>query len=252
MIRPLKIGAAMAEKRAKPAKGPAKVAAAKGAKKAAAPKKTAQRATTKTTAAAARKRPPAKAPHAKSAHAKASTPGARKATPKKVTRAKRPAGTPARMVAPEPPAIAPAQVEAPAPARAPEPPPRATGPRAHPDSGLTATQVSVLHRRLLEERDRVLTGIRRHVSDATQQTDELAEDGDMASRDSQQSYLLRLADKERKLILEIEEALRRLQDGEYGICEGTEEPIGFARLQVRPWTRYSVGYKELLERQGSD
>ncbi len=251
----------MADKRAKaPAKG--------ASKKAVGSKKGVQRPSAKASgSASARKRPApvAKKKPAKSAAPAPKKPAARKATARKAaaTRSPRPARTPSRpapeklRVAPPPEKlrVAPAGPPGPAPApelRPPEPVRVYSGPRAHPDAGLSQSQVELLHRRLLEERDRVLTGIRRHVSDATQHNDELAEDGDMASRDSQQSYLLRLADKERKLILEIEEAIQRLHDGDYGICEGTEEPIGFPRLQVRPWTRYSVAYKELLERQGGD
>ena len=63
-----------------------------------------------------------------------------------------------------------------------------------------------------------------------------------------QAYLIRFADKERKLLSEIEHALEKMRAGEYGVCEGTEEPIGFKRLELRPWTRYSVAYKEQMER----
>ena len=44
-------------------------------------------------------------------------------------------------------------------------------------------------------------------------------------------------------------SLEKMHTGEYGVCEGTDEPIGFKRLELRPWTRYSVGYKEMLERE---
>jgi DnaK suppressor protein len=63
--------------------------------------------------------------------------------------------------------------------------------------------------------------------------------------------LIRFAGKERKLLIEIEHALEKMNTGEYGVCEGTGDPIGYKRLELRPWTRYSVAYKEQLERERS-
>ena len=87
------------------------------------------------------------------------------------------------------------------------------------------------------------------VETATGDTDSLADELDIASRAQDQAFLLRLADKERKLLIEIDAALEKMRGGEYGLCEGTDEPIGFKRLELRPWTRYSVAYKEMLERE---
>ena len=75
-------------------------------------------------------------------------------------------------------------------------------------------------------------------------TDEL----DQAQRHTEQAYLIRFAGKERKLLIEIEHAIEKMTTGEYGVCEGTGEPIGYKRLELRPWTRYSVAHKEQLER----
>ena len=55
--------------------------------------------------------------------------------------------------------------------------------------------------------------------------------------------------KERKLLNQIELALRKIAEEEYGFCEGTGEPISKKRLALRPWTRYSIEYKEELERR---
>lgn len=121
--------------------------------------------------------------------------------------------------------------------------------RAHPDANLTEQELQVLYRKLIEERNRVLSGFDRHVSEALQDDDPLADEIDIAQRYTDQAWLFRFADKERKLLIEIDAALEKMRTGEYGICEGTEEPIGYKRLELRPWTRYSVGYKELLERE---
>ncbi len=60
---------------------------------------------------------------------------------------------------------------------------------------------------------------------------------------------MRFADKERKLLVQITSALEKLEEGDYGVCEGTGEPIAIKRLELRPWTRYSVEYKEQVERE---
>jgi len=59
---------------------------------------------------------------------------------------------------------------------------------------------------------------------------------------------LGLMDSERKLIEQIDDALERIQDGTYGICEGSGEPIPVERLQAIPWARYCVAYASLLEK----
>jgi DnaK suppressor protein len=130
-----------------------------------------------------------------------------------------------------------------------KPVPDASQVRAHPDAKLSKAEVSGLYQKLIDERNRVLSGFDRHVSEALEDGDVLADEIDIAQRSTDQAWLFRFADKERKLLIEIEAALEKMRTGEYGLCEGTDEPIGFKRLELRPWTRYSVGYKELLERE---
>jgi DnaK suppressor protein len=130
-----------------------------------------------------------------------------------------------------------------------QPIPDATQVRAHPDAKLSKQEIQGLYQKLIDERNRVLSGFDRHVSEALEDGDVLADEIDIAQRSTDQAWLFRFADKERKLLIEIEAALQKMSAGEYGLCEGTDEPIGFKRLELRPWTRYSVGYKELLERE---
>ncbi len=122
-------------------------------------------------------------------------------------------------------------------------------PKQDDDSELTRKQLELLHAKLLHERRRVREGMDIRLSDAINDMEPLADDVDIAQRHSEQAALMRFADKERKLLLEIEHALEKMDNGEYGVCEGTGEPISFKRLEVRPWTRYSVEYKEQLERE---
>ncbi len=120
---------------------------------------------------------------------------------------------------------------------------------AHPDAELNKVQLKALYDKLMVERERVMTGLGRHINEATLDNDSLADEVDVAQRHTDQAYLIRFADKERKLLLEIEHAIEKILTGEYGVCEGTGEPIAYKRLELRPWTRYSVEYKEQLERE---
>jgi DnaK suppressor protein len=122
---------------------------------------------------------------------------------------------------------------------------------AHPSALLTPKQVEELHKKLLVERARVLAGQERHLQEALEDPGVLPDETDMAQRSTEQAYLIRFADKERKLLNEIEHALDKMKVGEYGVCEGTDEAIGFKRLELRPWTRYSVAFKEQMERERS-
>jgi DnaK suppressor protein len=75
---------------------------------------------------------------------------------------------------------------------------------------------------------------------------------DRASLESNRNSILRIRDRERKLIFKIQEALQRLNDGEYGICEQCGEEIGIERLKARPVTTLCIDCKssqEIAERR---
>jgi len=114
---------------------------------------------------------------------------------------------------------------------------------------LTAEDLEYFKQRLVEQRDEVKQRLARHLGESLGDSDRCADDLDRAGAISNQAYLMRLADKERKLLTQIENALRKFELGEYGYCEGTGEPINRKRLELRPWTRYSIEHKERLERQ---
>lgn len=72
---------------------------------------------------------------------------------------------------------------------------------------------------------------------------------DRASSETDWSIELRTRDRQRKLIAKIDSALRRIDDGEYGYCEVTGEPISLGRLQARPIATMSIEAQERHERQ---
>jgi len=70
---------------------------------------------------------------------------------------------------------------------------------------------------------------------------------DIGSDTYEQELSLNLMDTERKTVQEILAALKRIDRGVYGMCEGTGEPIPKARLEAFPWARYCVRYAEKVE-----
>lgn len=71
---------------------------------------------------------------------------------------------------------------------------------------------------------------------------------DRASAETDHALELRTRDRERKLIGKINETLIKLENGEYGYCEETDEPIGVARLEARPTATLSIEAQERHER----
>lgn len=117
------------------------------------------------------------------------------------------------------------------------------------EADLTAEELEELKQTLLGKRAEVIVLLEKHVREAVGDSVNLPDEMDLASQQSERGFLLRMADKKKKLLAEIDRALRKFALGEYGICEGTGEPIGIRRLRIRPWTRWSIEHKEELEKQ---
>ena len=72
---------------------------------------------------------------------------------------------------------------------------------------------------------------------------------DRATEEIERSFELRTRDRERKLINKINEALKRINDGSYGYCEETGEPIGIKRLEARPIATLCLEAQEIHEKK---
>ncbi len=70
---------------------------------------------------------------------------------------------------------------------------------------------------------------------------------DQASFESERSFELRIKDRERKLINKVQEALKKIGDGSYGVCDSCGEPISVKRLQARPVTSFCINCKAEME-----
>ena len=108
----------------------------------------------------------------------------------------------------------------------------------------------VYFRRLLENwKAEILDGAKQTITNLQDESGSLPDIVDRASAESDKALELRTRDRQRKLISKIDAALRRIDDGTYGYCEVTGEPIGLRRLEARPTATLSLEAQERHERK---
>ena len=113
---------------------------------------------------------------------------------------------------------------------------------------MNAKQQEYFRRKLIRWRDELLqdsTATLQYLQEESVNAPDIA---DRASMEAERSVELRTRDRARKLISKIEEALSRIDDGSYGYCIETEEPIGIGRLEARPIAMLSLEAQERHER----
>jgi len=121
----------------------------------------------------------------------------------------------------------------------------------HP-SELTKAQLKELTAKLTDKSASLEREITELEAELTQQENEDQSAPDEVDRSSyeesvQRSQIVLVGKK--NLHFEVKEALKRLEDGTYGVCEETEEPIGFKRLEAQPWTRLSLEAQQDFEQR---
>lgn len=103
-------------------------------------------------------------------------------------------------------------------------------------------------RTLLQTERQTLVDSARETTQHLQQENEVAADWtDRATVEEEHALELRVRDRERKLLKKIEQSLRRIEDGSYGWCDETGEPIGIPRLLARPTASLSLEAQERHE-----
>lgn len=110
-------------------------------------------------------------------------------------------------------------------------------------------QLEYFRRKLLTWKDEILRESRETVAHLQAETENHPDLADRATSEADRALELRTRDRQRKLISKIDEALRRIDDGSYGYCEETGEPIGLARLDARPIATLSLEAQERHERR---
>lgn len=102
---------------------------------------------------------------------------------------------------------------------------------------------------LQQQLDELLREAGKTATDMADEKTNFPDPTDRASLESDRNFELRIRDRERKLISKIREALERLEEGTYGLCESCEEAIGTARLKARSVTTMCIDCKTEQERQ---
>jgi DnaK suppressor protein len=110
-------------------------------------------------------------------------------------------------------------------------------------------QLEYFRKKLLAWKEDILRESRETIGNLQTETENHPDLVDRASSEADRALELRTRDRQRKLISKIDEALRRIEDGSYGYCEETGEPIGVARLEARPTATLSVEAQERHERR---
>jgi DnaK suppressor protein len=87
------------------------------------------------------------------------------------------------------------------------------------------------------------------VSDMTDQKENFPDPTDRATLEADRNFMLRIRDREHKLIKKIKKALERIEEGSFGICDNCGEDISIARLKARPVTTQCIDCKTKQEAQ---
>ena len=110
-------------------------------------------------------------------------------------------------------------------------------------------QLAYFKAKLLAWKDEILRESKGTVINLKAETENHPDLVDRASSESDRALELRTRDRQRKLISKIDEALRRIEDGSYGYCEETGEPISLKRLDARPIATMTLEAQEKHERR---
>lgn len=129
-------------------------------------------------------------------------------------------------------------------------------PKARRHRKLTSAEIEG-YRQLLLEKWAQLLGDVNHIEEEALRKSRLDAAGDLSSMpihmadlgtdNFEQEFALGLMDSERKILTEIRAALQRIDQGTFGICEGTGKPIAKARLNAKPWAKYCIDYARMVE-----
>lgn len=110
-------------------------------------------------------------------------------------------------------------------------------------------QLEYFRRKLLFWKQEILAGSRDTIEGLQDGTRNIPDVADRASEETDRALELRTRDRQRKLVSKIDSALRRIDEGEYGYCEVTGEPISLKRLDARPIATMSLEAQERHERR---
>ena len=110
-------------------------------------------------------------------------------------------------------------------------------------------QLEYFRRKLLTWKEDLMGDSKSTITDLQNSTRNIPDIADRASEETDRALELRTRDRQRKLVAKIDAALRRIDEGEYGYCEETGDPISLKRLDARPIATMSLEAQERHERR---
>ena len=114
---------------------------------------------------------------------------------------------------------------------------------------MNKNQIEYFRNKLLDWKKSILSESKDTIKGMKEETRNIPDVADRASEETDRALELRTRDRQRKLISKIDSALRRIDDGSYGYCEESGEPISLKRLDARPIATLSVEAQERHERR---
>ncbi len=110
-------------------------------------------------------------------------------------------------------------------------------------------QTQYFREKLMNWKEEIIRQTKETLAGLTEDSIQHADIADRATSETDRALELRARDRQRKLVAKIEAALSRIEDGSYGYCEETGEPIGLKRLEARPIATLSLEAQERHERR---
>jgi DnaK suppressor protein len=115
---------------------------------------------------------------------------------------------------------------------------------------LTKEQIEELRKLLLQKKKETLERIENFLKDSSLKvSSNVGDEIDVADREMERQRQISLREKESEYLKQIEYALRKIEEGTYGICERCGEPISYERLKARPISIYCIKCKKKLEEE---
>lgn len=115
---------------------------------------------------------------------------------------------------------------------------------------ISKEDLTEIKKQLLKERSRIISEGDKTLGIGLQQSpDDLPDFADQSSFESDRNFLLRLRDRERKLLTKIDDALQRIDDGTFGTCDECGKDIGIKRLKARPVVTLCIECKTKQEEE---
>jgi DnaK suppressor protein len=120
---------------------------------------------------------------------------------------------------------------------------------AYDEPFMNDTQLAYFRRKLLAWKSELMSDSKETIETLQDNTRAIPDISDRASEETDRALELRTRDRQRKLVSKIDAALRRIEEGEYGYCEETGDPISLRRLDARPIATMSLEAQERHERR---